>query len=214
MFCFGARLPGPSKEALGLGRGRTTGPRCLSSNEVGQILGRSCHLSYLSVISSGEVGRGTVMSMNQISNSLGAAGAAVPDPGGPRRAASRSAADSPEAPAARARIRVSDAARQNGRCIARWERAPGSPSGAARASSHSKLAGVLRSISEIPSCFFGPRPWHIEIRHSVNKTFTINSFGFETLKLKIRRLKLWKPTVRRVCPEPPSLPSPRGGSKR
>ena len=24
---------------------------------------------------------------------------------------------------------------------------------------------------------------------------TINLFGFETLKLKIRRLKLWKPTV-------------------
>ena len=28
-----------------------------------------------------------------------------------------------------------------------------------------------------------------------NKTSTINLFGFETLKLKIRRLKLWKPTV-------------------
>ena len=27
------------------------------------------------------------------------------------------------------------------------------------------------------------------------KTSTINLFGFETLKLKIRRLKLWKPTV-------------------
>ena len=35
----------------------------------------------------------------------------------------------------------------------------------------------------------------IEIRHRVNKTSTINLFGFETLKLKIRRLKLWKPTV-------------------
>ena len=44
-------------------------------------------------------------------------------------------------------------------------------------------------------CFFGPRPWHIEIRHRVKKTFTINLFGFETLQLKIRRLKLWKPTV-------------------
>ena len=42
---------------------------------------------------------------------------------------------------------------------------------------------------------FGPRPWHIEIRHRVKKTSTINLFGFETLKLKIRRLKLWKPTV-------------------
>ena len=54
---------------------------------------------------------------------------------------------------------------------------------------------ALRSISEISSCFFGPRPWHIEIRHRVKKTSTINLFGFETLKLKIRRLKLWKPTV-------------------
>ena len=43
--------------------------------------------------------------------------------------------------------------------------------------------------------FFGPSPWHIEIRHRVKKTPTINLFGFETLKLKIRRLKLWKPTV-------------------
>ena len=29
----------------------------------------------------------------------------------------------------------------------------------------------------------------------VSKTSTINLFGFETLKMKIRRLKLWKPTV-------------------
>ena len=56
---------------------------------------------------------------------------------------------------------------------------------------------LLRSISEISSCFFGPRPWHIEIRHRVKKTSTINFFGLETLKLKIRRLKLWKPTVHR-----------------
>ena len=54
---------------------------------------------------------------------------------------------------------------------------------------------AVRSISEISSCFFGPRPWHIEIRHRAKKTSTINSFGFETLKLKIGRLKLWKPTV-------------------
>ena len=53
----------------------------------------------------------------------------------------------------------------------------------------------LRSISEISSCFFGPRPWHIEIRHRVKKTSTTNLFGFETLKLKIRRSKLWKATV-------------------
>ena len=28
---------------------------------------------------------------------------------------------------------------------------------------------TIRSISEISSCFFGPRPWHIEIRHRVKK---------------------------------------------
>ena len=39
----------------------------------------------------------------------------------------------------------------------------------------------IRSISEISSCFFGPRPWRIEIRHRVKKS-TINLFGFETLK--------------------------------
>ena len=54
---------------------------------------------------------------------------------------------------------------------------------------------ILQSIFEISACFFGLRPWHIEIRHRVKKTSTINLFGFETLKLKIRRLKSWKPTV-------------------
>ena len=49
----------------------------------------------------------------------------------------------------------------------------------------------VRSISEISSCFFGPRPRHIEVRHRVKKTFTINLFGFETLKLKIRREALF-----------------------
>ena len=44
-----------------------------------------------------------------------------------------------------------------------------------------------QSISEITSCFFGPRPWHIEIRHRVKQISTINLLGFETLKLK-----LWK----------------------
>ena len=57
--------------------------------------------------------------------------------------------------------------------------------------------GRIRSISEISSCFFGPRPWHIEIRHRVKQTSTIDLFGFETLGLKIRRLKLWKPTVQK-----------------
>ena len=53
-----------------------------------------------------------------------------------------------------------------------------------------------------PKChrvFVGPRPWHIEIRHRVKNTSTINLFGFETLKLKNRRLKLWKPTVHEAC---------------
>ena len=54
---------------------------------------------------------------------------------------------------------------------------------------------IIQSISEISQCFFGPRLWHIEIRHRVTKTSTMNLFGFETLKLTIRRLKLWKPTV-------------------
>ena len=43
--------------------------------------------------------------------------------------------------------------------------------------------------------FFVPRPWHIEIRHRVEKTSTTNLFGFEALELNIRKLKLWKPTV-------------------
>ena len=38
--------------------------------------------------------------------------------------------------------------------------------------------------------FFGPRPWHIEIRHRVKKTSTINLFGFETLNLEFCDLKL------------------------
>ena len=53
----------------------------------------------------------------------------------------------------------------------------------------------VRSVSETSSCFFWPRPWHIEIRHRVEKTSAIDLLRFETLKLKIRRLKLWKPTV-------------------
>ena len=38
----------------------------------------------------------------------------------------------------------------------------------------------------------------LEIRHRVKKPSTINLSGFETLKLKIGRLKLWKPTVGNV----------------
>ena len=43
--------------------------------------------------------------------------------------------------------------------------------------------------------FFGPRPCHIEIRHLVKETSTIKFLGFEILKLKLRRLRLWKPIV-------------------
>ena len=53
----------------------------------------------------------------------------------------------------------------------------------------------IRSVFKISNLFLRPKPCHIEIRHRVRKTSTINLFGFETLKLKIRRLKLWKPTV-------------------
>ena len=48
----------------------------------------------------------------------------------------------------------------------------------------------VRSISEISSWFFGPRPWHIEIRHRVKKTSTINSFGFETLQIEILKIEI------------------------
>ena len=57
------------------------------------------------------------------------------------------------------------------------------------------IMSIIQSISEISSCFFGPRLWRIEIRHRVKKASTMNLFGFETLKLKNRRLKLWKPGV-------------------
>ena len=49
---------------------------------------------------------------------------------------------------------------------------------------------TLRSISETSSCFSGPRPWHIEIRHRVKKTSTINLSGFETLKLKSLKIEI------------------------
>ena len=54
---------------------------------------------------------------------------------------------------------------------------------------------LLRSISEISSCFSGRDPGTLKSDIVSKKTSTINLFGFETLKLKIRRLKLWKPTV-------------------
>ena len=63
-----------------------------------------------------------------------------------------------------------------------------------------KTAGRVRTVGfRIFIVFFGPRPWHIDIRHRVDKTYTINLCGFEILKLKFRRLKLWKPAVRIVA---------------
>ena len=65
----------------------------------------------------------------------------------------------------------------------------------------SSSSSSLSSYSRFPKChrvFVGPRPWYIEIRNRVKQTSTINLFGFETLKLKSRRLKLWKPTVLKV----------------
>ena len=58
--------------------------------------------------------------------------------------------------------------------------------------------GVVVPCGRFPkfhSVFVGPGPWHIEIRHRVKQTSTISLCGFEILKLKSRRLKLWKPTV-------------------
>ena len=49
---------------------------------------------------------------------------------------------------------------------------------------------VIRSISEISSCCLGPRPWHIEIRHRVKKTSTIDLFGFETLKIVNSKIEI------------------------
>ena len=60
---------------------------------------------------------------------------------------------------------------------------------------YSVVEYVYGRFPKFHSVFVGPRPWHIEIRHRVKKTSTINLFGFETLKLRFRRLKLWKPTV-------------------
>ena len=52
-----------------------------------------------------------------------------------------------------------------------------------------------RSISEISSGFLGRDPGTLKSDIVSKKTSTINLFGFETLRLKIRRLKLWKPTA-------------------
>ena len=61
---------------------------------------------------------------------------------------------------------------------------------------NSSTSSSRRSISEISSCFFlGRDPGTLKSDIVSKKTSTINLFGFETLKLTIRRLKLWEPTV-------------------
>ena len=62
---------------------------------------------------------------------------------------------------------------------------------------------LLRSISEIHRVFLGRDPGTLKSDIVSKKTSTINLFGFETLKLKIRRLKLWKATV------PPAARKPK-----
>ena len=43
--------------------------------------------------------------------------------------------------------------------------------------------------------FLGRDPGTLKSDIVSKNTSTINLFGFETLKLKIQRLKLWKPTI-------------------
>ena len=43
--------------------------------------------------------------------------------------------------------------------------------------------------------FLGRDPGTLKSDIVLKNNSTMNLFGFETLKLKIRRLKLWKPTV-------------------
>ena len=70
--------------------------------------------------------------------------------------------------------------------------------------------GVVTTKSSARSCgrfpkfhrvFLGRDPGTLKSDMVSKKTSTINLFGFETLKLKIRILKLWKSTVLQVaCP--------------
>ena len=64
-----------------------------------------------------------------------------------------------------------------------------------RGAGHFPPISALRSISENSSCFLGRDPGTLNSDIVSTKTSTVDLFGFETLKLKIRRLKLWKPTV-------------------
>ena len=51
------------------------------------------------------------------------------------------------------------------------------------------------------SVFLGRDPGTLKSDIVSTKTSTINLFGFEALKLKIRRLKLWKPTAHLSSPD-------------
>ena len=54
---------------------------------------------------------------------------------------------------------------------------------------------LIREDAAISSCFFGRDPGTLKSDIVSKKTSTINMFGLETLKLKLRGSKLWKPTV-------------------
>ena len=55
---------------------------------------------------------------------------------------------------------------------------------------------IYGRFSKCHRVFLGRDPGTLKSDIVSKKTSTIKLFGFETLKLKIRRLKLWKPTVR------------------
>ena len=60
------------------------------------------------------------------------------------------------------------------------------------------LLGALSSYGRFPKfhrVFSGRDPGTLKSDIVSTKTSTIDLFGFETLKYKIRRLNLWKPTV-------------------
>ena len=57
------------------------------------------------------------------------------------------------------------------------------------------LHGTYGRLPKYHSVFSGRDPGTLKSDIVSTKTSTINLLGFETLKLKFRRLKLWKPTV-------------------
>ena len=56
-------------------------------------------------------------------------------------------------------------------------------------------SGAYGRFPKVHCVFLGRDPGTLKSDIVSKKTSTMNLFGFETLKLKIRRLKLWKPTV-------------------